>query len=201
MRQPRRPLSAIARSLTGAGTVAAVAVLAGCSGGITAERATGGYVQGDYGITVAQAEDRDDAPDVSGETLDGDQVSLDDYAGKTVVLNIWGSWCGPCRDEADELVSAEEQLRGDGVAFLGIDIRDLDDNARAFERSYGITWPSIVDQDSSELLGFRDTSLPAPESPPTTYVVDPQGRLGARIATADLTAQTLVDVVDEVRDG
>ena len=49
MRQPRRPLSAIARSLTGAGTVAAVAVLAGCGGGITAERATGGYVQGDYG--------------------------------------------------------------------------------------------------------------------------------------------------------
>jgi thiol-disulfide isomerase/thioredoxin len=201
MTPPRRPLSAVALSVTGAGTVAAVAVLAGCSGGITAERATGGYVQGDYGITVAQPEDRDDAPDVGGETLDGDPVSLDDYAGKTVVLNIWGSWCGPCRDEADELVAAEQQLRGDGVVFLGIDIRDLDDNARAFERSYGITWPSIVDQDSSELLGFRDTSLPAPESPPTTYVVDPQGRLGARIATADLTTQTLVDVVDEVRDG
>ncbi len=201
MTPPRRPLSAVASSVTGMWTVAAVAVLAGCSGGITAERATGGYVQGDYGITVAQAEDRDDAPDVGGETLDGDQVSLDDYAGKTVVLNIWGSWCGPCRDEADELVAAEKQLRGDGVVFLGIDIRDLDDSARAFERSYGITWPSIVDQDSSELLGFRDTSLPAPESPPTTYVVDPQGRLGARIATADLTAQTLVDVVDEVRDG
>ena len=200
MTPARRPLSAVAVPVTVAWT-AAVAVLAGCSGGMTAERASGGYVQGDYGITVAEVDDRDDAPEVDGVTLDGDQVSLDDYAGKTVVLNIWGSWCGPCRDEADELVAAEKELRGDGVVFLGIDIRDSDASARAFERSYDITWPSIVDFDSSELLGFRDTSMPAPQSPPTTYVVDPEGRVGARIATADLTAQTLVDVVDEVVDG
>jgi len=201
MTPTRRRLSAVAVPVTVVWTLATAALLAGCSGGITAERATGGYVQGEYGITVAEAEDRDDAPEVDGETLDGEQVALDDYAGKTVVLNVWGSWCGPCRDEADALVAAEKELRDDGVVFLGIVIRDQDDSARAFERSYGITWPSIVDFDSSELLGFRDTSLPAPESPPTTFVVDPQGRLGARIATADLTAQTLVDVVDEVVDG
>ena len=176
-------------------------VLAGCSGGISAERAGGGYVQGGYGISVVDAGDREDAPDVSGQTLAGDQVALDDYAGTTVVLNIWASWCGPCRDEADELVAAERQLRGRDVVFLGLDIRDSDGSARAFERSYGIGWPSIVDQDSSELLGFRETSLPAPEAPPTTYVIDAQGRLGARIATSDLTTQTLVDVVDEVLDG
>lgn len=175
--------------------------LAGCAGGLSADRATGGYIQGDYGITVVDAPDRDNAPDISGVSLGGDPVSLDDYAGKTVVLNIWGAWCTACRAEVDQLVAAEKQLRADGVDFLGIDIRDDDDAARSYERRYDVSWPSIFDQDSSLLLGFRDTSLPAPAAPPTTYVVDAQGRLGARIATADLTATTLVDVVDEVRGG
>jgi thiol-disulfide isomerase/thioredoxin len=117
-----------------------------------------------------------------------------------VVLNVWGQWCPPCRAEADELVAAHREL-GPDVAFLGVNIRDLDDNARAFERTYGISWPSIVDQDSSLLLGFRETSLPAPAAPPTTYVIDREGRLGARIADEITTAGTLVDVVDEVVDG
>lgn len=174
--------------------------LAGCSGGPSSERATGGYVQGDYGITVVPADERDDAPSLGGTTLDGGEVTLDDYAGRPVVLNVWGQWCPPCRAEADELVAAEREL-GDDVAFLGINIRDLDDSARAFERSHDITWPSIVDQDSSELLGFRETSLPPPTSPPTTYVIDSEGRLAARIGEEITSATTLVDVVDEVVDG
>jgi len=197
VRRVERPVAVVAGAAT---LVTVLGVLVGCSGGPTSERATGSYVQGSYGITVVPADERDDAPALGGETLDGDVVALDDYAGQTVVLNVWGQWCPPCRAEADELVAAEREL-GDDVAFLGVNIRDLDDSARAFERTHGITWPSIVDQDSSELLGFRDTSLPPPASPPTTYVVDPQGRLGARIGQEITTATTLVDVVDEVDDG
>lgn len=178
----------------------AVAGLAGCSGGLGAERASGGYVQGDYGITVVPAGERDDAPDLGGTTLDGDDVSLDDFAGRPLVLNVWGQWCPPCRAEADELVAARREL-GAGVAFLGVNIRDLDDSARAFERNHDISWPSIVDQDSSLLLGFRETSLPPPAAPPTTYVIDAEGRLAARIGEEITTPTTLVDVVDEVVDG
>jgi thiol-disulfide isomerase/thioredoxin len=192
-----RPRPTLAAAVT---TTALAAGLAGCSGTPAAERASGGYVQGDYGITVVPAGERDDAPDLGGRTLDGDDVSLDDFAGRTVVLNVWGQWCPPCRAEADELVAAERELGAD-VAFLGVNIRDLDDNARAFERSHDISWPSIVDQDSSLLLGFRETSLPPPTAPPTTYVIDAEGRLAARIGEEITTPTTLVDVVDEVVDG
>lgn len=193
-----RPLARPA--LTSVAVAVAGGLLAGCGSGPSSERATGGYVQGDYGITVVPADERDDAPALGGETLDGGEVTLDDYAGRPVVLNVWGQWCPPCRAEADELVAAEREL-GDDVAFLGINIRDLDDAARAFERSHGITWPSIIDQDSSQLLGFRETSLPPPASPPTTYVIDSEGRLAARIGQEITSATTLVDVVDEVVDG
>jgi thiol-disulfide isomerase/thioredoxin len=193
-----RPLARPA--LTSVAVAVAGGVLAGCGSGPSSERATGGYVQGDYGITVVPADERDDAPALGGETLDGGEVTLDDYAGRPVVLNVWGQWCPPCRAEADELVAAEREL-GDDVAFLGINIRDLDDAARAFERSHGITWPSIIDQDSSQLLGFRETSLPPPAAPPTTYVIDSEGRLAARIGQEITSATTLVDVVDEVVDG
>lgn len=193
-----RPLARPA--LTSVAVAVAGGLLAGCGSGPSSERATGGYVQGDYGITVVPADERDDAPALGGETLDGGEVTLDDYAGRPVVLNVWGQWCPPCRAEADELVAAEREL-GDDVAFLGINIRDLDDAARAFERSHGITWPSIIDQDSSQLLGFRETSLPPPAAPPTTYVIDSEGRLAARIGQEITSATTLVDVVDEVVDG
>ena len=192
-----RPRRALAAAVT---TTALATGLAGCSGTPAAERASGGYVQGDYGITVVPAGERDDAPDLGGRTLDGDDVSLDDFAGRTVVLNVWGQWCPPCRAEADELVAARRELGAD-VAFLGVNIRDLDDNALAFERSHDISWPSIVDQDSSLLLGFRETSLPPPTAPPTTYVIDAEGRLAARIGEEITTPTTLVDVVDEVVDG
>lgn len=176
-----------------------LALLVGCTGGTTAERSTGGFIQGEYGITVVPADDREDAPPVVGETLAGEQLALADLVGEPVVLNVWGSWCGPCVEEADDLVAAERKL-GD-VVFVGLNIRDNEDAARAFERAHDITWPSILDFDGSQLLGFRDTDLAAPYSPPTTYVIDAEGRLGARIAIDDLTATTLVDVVEEVRGG
>lgn len=182
-----------------AAAAAVALLLAGCTGGTSVDRADGGYVlDGEYGITVVPPADRDEAPTIAGQTLVGEPLSLEDFAGQTVVLNVWGSWCGPCVDEADDLVEAERQLAD--VAFVGLNIRESStDNAQAFERAFDITWPSIFDQDSSLLLAFRDTDLPPPQAPPTTYVIDTQGRLGARIAIDDVTATTLVDVVEEVR--
>lgn len=181
------------RSPAALAAAAAVAVLlAGCTGGTSVDRADGGYAS-EYGITLVPADEREAAPPVAGETLDGEQLSLDDFAGETVLLNVWGQWCGPCVDEADDLVQAEREL-GD-VAFVGLNIRDEDDAARAFEREYGIDWPSIYDQASTNLLGFTD--LPAAATP-TTYVIDAEGRLAARLLGPQ-TAQTFVDVVEEVR--
>jgi len=180
-------------------TVVAVAVvLAGCSGGLQAERSSGGFVQGEYGITVVPAGERVQAPDLAGESLSGEQVSLADFAGQTVLVNVWGSWCVPCREEVDDLVAARRQLPADSVVFLGINIRDDRAAAQAFEDRHGVTWPSLFDPSSSLLLGFRD-SLPA-AAVPTTYIIDADGRVAVRMLDKQ-TAQTFVDVVTDVQDG
>jgi len=173
-------------------------LLVACTGGLQAERSGGGFVQGEYGITVVPADERVDAPELSGQTLSGEQVSLADYAGKTVLVNVWGSWCVPCREEVDDLVAARRQLPTGSVAFLGINIRDDRAAAIAFEERNGVSWPSLYDPDSSLLLGFRDSLASA--AVPTSYVIDADGRVAVRMLNKQ-TATTFIDVVTEVQGG
>ncbi len=180
-----------------AAVLTAVLVLAGCSGGVRAERSEGGFAQGEYGITVVPVGDRVDAPDIAGESLSGEQVSLDDFVGKTVLVNVWGSWCVPCREEVDDLVAARRELPVESVAFLGINIRDDRAAAQAFEDRYGVTWPSLYDPSSSLLLGFRESLAAA--AVPTTYIIDADGDVAVRMLNKQ-TAQTFVDAVTDVRD-
>ncbi|MBA2530511.1 MAG: TlpA family protein disulfide reductase [Nocardioidaceae bacterium] len=177
---------------------AATLVLAGCSGQVQAERSSGGFVQGKYGLTVVPVGERVDAPGLSGETLSGEQVSLDDFAGQTVLINVWGSWCVPCREEVDDLVAARRRLPTASVAFLGINIRDNRAAALAFEEQYGVTWPSLYDPSSSQLLGFRNSLAAA--AVPTTYIIDADGRVAVRMLDKQ-TAETFIDVVTDVQEG
>lgn len=195
MARPAGRQSTAARLRTG-GFVAAVVLVAGCSGGISSERAAGGYVRGDFGITIVPAAERTAAPPIDGRTVDGGEVALSDLAGRPVVVNVWFADCPPCRSEADDLVAAERRLRRDDVAFLGVNIRDDADGAAAFQRGFDITWPSIYDPTSSQLLGFRD-SLPS-AAVPTTWVIDSQGRVAARVVDEITSYRTLVDLVSEV---
>ncbi len=179
-------------------TLTVLALLAGCGGGVSVERSAGGYVRGDYGITVIPRNDRVAAPELSGESLSGEQLSLADFAGKTVLVNVWGSWCVPCREEVDDLKAARRRLPGDSVAFVGINIRDDRSAAVAFERRSGIGWPSWYDPDSSLLLGFRDSMAAA--AVPTTYVIDAEGNIAVRMLDRQ-TARTFVDLVTDVQAG
>ena len=174
-----------------------VLVLAGCTTGVRAERSEGGFVQGEYDITVVPVGERVAAPDLSGETLSGEQLSMADFAGKTVLVNVWGSWCVPCREEVDDLVAARRELPTGSVAFLGINIRDNRAAAQAFEDRYSVTWPSLHDPTSSLLLGFRDSL--AASAVPTTYIIDADGQVAARMLNKQ-TASTFVDVVTDVQD-
>jgi thiol-disulfide isomerase/thioredoxin len=90
---------------------------------------------------------RGTAPELSGESLQepSTQIRLSDYAGKVVVINIWGSWCGPCRAETPELEKVFEQTKASGVQFLGIDVRDDRAAAEDFVRDRSVTYPSIFD--------------------------------------------------------
>jgi thiol-disulfide isomerase/thioredoxin len=179
--------------------VAALALVAGCS---SAEQATKerkgqtGFVSGGGTLTVFAKEDRTAAPALAGETLDGAQWSLKDQAGKVVVLNVWGSWCNPCRKEAPDLVAAAKELGADAV-FVGLNTRDLDKApAKRFQQAFGVTYPSIYDPTGKLLLGFRGQV--SPQAIPSTLVIDAQGNVAARVIGA-VTTKTLVDVVHDVR--
>ncbi|WP_033313784.1 TlpA disulfide reductase family protein [Streptomyces iakyrus] len=142
------------------------------------------------------AADRQAAPDVRGETLTGEQTALADYRGKIVVINVWGSWCAPCRAEAPHLKKVFEDTRGQGVAFLGINTRDATKtNALNFEKEFGITYPSLWDPAGRQLLKFKGTI--SPSAIPSTVVIDREGRIAARALKA-LSETELRKMIDPV---
>jgi thiol-disulfide isomerase/thioredoxin len=173
----------------------APAALAGCSNDIGSS-GDQGYVAGRGIITTLPAAERKQPGDVSGETIDGKALSLDDYAGKVVVVNVWGSWCAPCRAEAPMLAKAARDLADQDVEFLGIDSRDPSKTAaRAFVRRFDIPYPSIYDQQGRTLLAFRGTLTP--NAIPSTVIIDRQGRVAASVL-GEISRTTLYDLVEEV---
>lgn len=154
-----------------------------------------GFVTGDGTLTVIAPEDREPAPELTGTTLDDKTWSSADHAGKVIVLNVWGSWCEPCRKEAADLEKAAQQL-GSGVVFIGLNTRDLDPApARRFVDRFKISYPSIFDPKGKQLLRFGGQITLA--AVPTTLVIDKQGKGAARV-TGPVTSATLVDVVRDV---
>jgi thiol-disulfide isomerase/thioredoxin len=133
--------------------------------------------------TVAyQAGHRPLAPDFSGTSLTGATIKLSSYRGKVVVLNFWGSWCSPCRDEAPTLAVLDEQYGSKGVAFLGDDVGDTPANALSFTRSVGITYPSINDQGYAVVQQLAQV-VPVNDTP-TTVVIDKTGHVAGMIIGA-----------------
>ena len=134
---------------------------------------------------------RPPAPELAGPTLDGERVDVGSMAGDVVVLNFWASWCAPCRAEADNLAAVAERTASDGVSFVGVNVRDEKGNAAAFERQYGVPYPSIHDQPGALLTRFRQL---VPQTPPTTLLVDRQGRIAARFIGGITEAELLEPV-------
>jgi thiol-disulfide isomerase/thioredoxin len=171
------------------------AALVGCSNDIGSS-GDQGYVAGRGIITTLPVSEREQPGEVAGETIDGEPLSLDDYAGQVVVVNVWGSWCAPCRAEAPMLAEAARDLADQDVAFLGIDSRDPSKTAaRAFVRRFDIPYPSIYDQQGRTLLAFRGTLTP--NAIPSTVIIDREGRVAASVL-GEISRTTLYDLVEEV---
>ncbi|MGH8931542.1 MAG: TlpA family protein disulfide reductase, partial [Egibacteraceae bacterium] len=134
-----------------------------------------GYIPGQGQAFIEPAE-REQAPVVSGETLDGEPLALSDYAGMPVVLNFWASWCGPCATEAP-LIQAVSQEYAGRVQVIGVDIQDRVANANTFERDLGITYPSLFDPSVRIAAQFRGI---APQALPATLVLDAQHRVAVQ---------------------
>jgi len=156
--------------------------VAGCATGIAASTpASNGqsFVAGSPGTTVFKSGTGPLAPSVSGPVIGGGTLKLTAYRGHVVVLNFWGSWCTPCREEAPDLSALATHFKASGVRFLGIDIRDSPASAQAFMSDFRITYPSLNDPSDNLALDFRNT-VPA-AGIPTTLVISPGGRISARV--------------------
>jgi thiol-disulfide isomerase/thioredoxin len=174
------------------GAALAALTLSACTAGAAASGDTS-FVAGSGAVTIVPAGERAEPVALSGTTLAGDSLDLATLRGRPVVVNVWGSWCGPCIKEAPELQAAYTRL-ADRVSFVGINTRDNGAAARAFERTHGITYPSLVDE-GEQLLALRGAVPPA--AIPSTLVIDGQGRIAARVS-GPVTQTTLVGLVEDV---
>lgn len=167
-----------------------------------AEQAAAGdsknYIAGDGSVSEYAPEARGASVELSAELYDGTVVDSADWQGQVTVLNFWYAACPPCRLEAPDLQALYEKYQDEGVEFYGVNVRDPEATAAAFERNFGITYPSIDDQDGGVL--FAMTQYVPPQAVPTTLVLDKQGRVAARIIglAEKSTLDTLIsDVVAE----
>jgi thiol-disulfide isomerase/thioredoxin len=153
--------------------------LAGCSGGDAQAVPDQGYIAGQGSVAAIGAADRDDPVVFRGTTLDGGRFDVRDHRGKVVVVNVWASWCPPCIAEAPDLQQVWAGSDPRQVQFVGIDTQDNVAAARAHEKRFGVTYPSIEDDGGRVLLALRG-SLP-PKAIPSTLVLDRRGRVAARV--------------------
>jgi thiol-disulfide isomerase/thioredoxin len=168
--------------------LASLLVLTGCSNGGTS-KAEESFIAGSGAITKIAVGNRIPAPAISGMTLSGKNFTFNN--GRVAVVNVWASWCSPCRAEEPTL-SALSQKYSD-VQFIGILTRDNPVNAEAFARKRKTPYPTLIDD--SILIGFRK-SLPA-NAIPTTVIIDRRGKVAARISGV-VTYASLSTLIEDV---
>lgn len=165
----------------------ALLALTSCGGGTT--QAQENFIAGSGAVTFIKKNSRDVAPELSGKTLTGTSITAEKGIS---VINIWASWCAPCRAEAPTLQDLSDKFSD--VKFYGILTRDTEANARAFVSKYKISYPTFVDD--LLLLGFNK-SLPA-NAIPSTLVLDKDGKIAARIS-GEITVASLTNLLERVK--
>ena len=109
------------------------------------------------------------APDLALTTLNGASLRLSDLRGKTVLLNFWATWCGPCKQEMPLLVRAAQANADQGLVVIGVDVQESAPQVRSFVQQLGVTYPIAIDGDGSAVAAYRVYGLP------TTWVIDGGG--------------------------
>jgi peroxiredoxin len=111
------------------------------------------------------------APDFTLDTLDGSQITLSDLRGKVVVVNLWTSWCPPCRAEMPAIENVYQANKEQGLEVLAVNstFQDSEANAAAFVQEMGLTFPILLDRDGGVSNRYQLRALP------TTYFIDRQG--------------------------
>ncbi len=157
---------------------ACLLLLTGCSANTASNTSDTGYISGDGSTVLVSPEERGEVISLAGETLNGSKLDIANWRGKPIVVNLWASWCGPCRAEAADLENSYQQFKDQDVEFLGLNTRDGLAAARAFNDRFKTTYPSIRDKDGQLTLVFGNLG---PGATPSTIILDSQGRVAARI--------------------
>lgn len=152
------------------------------------------YIEGRGAVTKVAIGSRKPAPDLSGTLIDGAEYRM--ASGRPIVLNVWASWCSPCRAEAPTLQALHEkygEAGSDQVQFLGVLTRDNLTAAQGFIDRFQLTFPSL--RSDEVLLEFNDAMIA--NAIPTTLVIDKDGLIAARIS-GEVTYSGLSSLIDEV---
>jgi len=175
-------------ALAATAAIAALA-LAGCSSSnddLSRQYGSGttqNYISGTGAVTEVAADERTEPVDFTTKDTDGDTISAKDLRGKVVVLNFWYAGCPPCRAEAKYLNQVHDEYADDGVVFVGVNVRDEEGTAAAFERTFGTDYPTVLDaRDGTVQLALSGQI--APNAVPATIVLDERGRVAARVLGA-----------------
>lgn len=170
----------------GALVIAIILALVACAPGDAPD--SPGYVSGDGTVSIL---DSPQPLSLTGTSFQGEAVDIADYQGQVVLVNTWYAACPPCRAEAPELVALDAR---EDVQVVGVNNRDDAETAEAFERTFDVAYPSIDASDGSAIAQLQ--GVVAINAVPTTLVVDPEGRVYARIiGRAD--ASTLEALIDD----
>lgn len=197
-----RPPSLLARRAAVAATLAATAALAisGCSGssGSSADSSTYHFTGAQRVGTLIPVRQRKPVPPFGGSLLSGGTYSPSRYAGKAIVVNFWGTWCGPCVVETPAFQKVYDDYRGKGVTFVGIDIKDgTRDAPRSFVRDHHITFPIVYDEAGETALRMGNISV---QATPFTVLLDKQHRV-AGVYVGPLTAADLDPMLNKLVAG
>ena len=164
-------------------------LLTSCAGGGLSNSSENSYVAGSGSAAYIKQSDRRGAPNFSGKTLTTGDITLN--SNQVTVINVWASWCAPCRAEAPLL--QEFSIQYPQVQFAGVLTRDNISSAKAFYENFKLTYPTFIDD--SILVGFKGSLIP--NAIPTTLIIDKQGKVAVRIS-GEATVATLKKMLEKV---
>ncbi|MGX7694440.1 MULTISPECIES: TlpA family protein disulfide reductase [Actinomycetes] len=196
---PARGPQTAARTVALAAVVLSVTLAAGCTKSIDSASPSkdGGSAGPASGVQLYQPGQRKPASTAGGpDVMTGENVTTD-HPGKVVVVNVWASWCGPCRKEAPDLAAASRDT-AKTARFVGLNIRDDREAAQAFTRAFKTPYPSIFDPEGKQLVRFSGQL--STTAIPTTLVIDRDRRSAARI-TGPVDRDTLVALITDTANG
>ncbi|HEY4898272.1 MAG TPA: TlpA disulfide reductase family protein [Candidatus Nanopelagicaceae bacterium] len=172
--------------------VGSLFLLTGCSTGGLSPSNQNAFVSGDGVAVFVKSQDRKLAPTLAGATLENGNLTLP--TGKITVLNIWASWCAPCRAEAPLLSDFALKYQALGIQFAGILTRDNVSSALEFAKRFKLNYPTFIDD--SVLASFRNSLVP--NAIPTTLIIDSHGYVAARIS-GEVSVALLSELIDKVQ--